>query len=138
MDKLVVAQKMESLRRCIERIRSKTPSSAKILSEDIDLQDIITVNISRAVQRCVDIGSHLIAGTPHHAPKTMAETFSTLAELKIISLGTANAMKKAVGFRNIAAHCYEDMNWNIVFAICTKNIDDFKLFAKEVSNTKLN
>lgn len=50
MDKQVVEQKLESLRRCIERIHDKQPLSAKELETDFDKQDIVSLNLSRAVQ----------------------------------------------------------------------------------------
>lgn len=38
-------------------------------------------------------------------------------------------MKKAVGFRNIAVHNYEAINWAIMFAICHRHVADFAAFA---------
>ncbi|MDZ7925017.1 MAG: HepT-like ribonuclease domain-containing protein [Marinagarivorans sp.] len=43
-------------------------------------------------------------------------------------------MKNAVGFRNAAAHCYDDLNLDIVFAICTQRLNDFKTFAKQIND----
>ncbi len=43
-------------------------------------------------------------------------------------------MKKAVGFRNIAVHNYQNINWEIVFNICHYKLDDFKNFAREIDN----
>ena len=55
MDSDVVTAKLESLRRCIERVRTRTPASVEELSTDHDAQDIICLNLERAVQACVDI-----------------------------------------------------------------------------------
>jgi uncharacterized protein YutE (UPF0331/DUF86 family) len=33
---------------------------------------------------------------------------------------------KAVGFRNLAVHEYDKINWNIVYRIMTERITDFK------------
>ena len=62
MDREVVEQKLESLRRCLARIESKCPVDPLVLVADFDLQDIVSLNLSRAVQLSVDIGAHLIAG----------------------------------------------------------------------------
>ena len=51
--------------------------------------------------------------------------------MQAISESIATRMKNAVSFRNIAVHCYDDMNFNIVFAICTQRLADFKQFGKE-------
>ncbi len=42
-------------------------------------------------------------------------------------------MKKAVGFRNIAVHSYEAINWQIVHSIAKKHLVDFSEFAQAVS-----
>ena len=55
MDKDVMNRKLESLRRCIARIESKRPITPDILRSNDDLQDIIALNLERAVQTCVDM-----------------------------------------------------------------------------------
>lgn len=134
MDREVVAEKLESLRRCVWRIEAKVPADAETLAADLDLQDIVTLNLSRAVQICVDIGAHLIAGmedTP--APNTMGQTFDLLAQAAVLEQPLADRLKKAVGFRNIAVHNYEKIDWEIVHRIATLHLDDFSGFAKAVA-----
>jgi uncharacterized protein YutE (UPF0331/DUF86 family) len=133
MNKEVINAKLESLRRCIERIKEKTPTTAAALLEDIDLQDIISVNLERAIQLCVDISSHIIAATDMPAPSTMGESFEQLRRLDLISGDLAAHMKKTVGFRNIAVHAYHEINWAMVYSIVTTQISDFVEFAQAVS-----
>lgn len=133
MDQLLVSQKLESLRRCIQRVENKGPESAEILRSDLDLQDIIVLNLSRAVQLCVDIASHLIADTNQPSPTTMGESFDLLVKLNAIDVQIATKLRKAVGFRNIVVHNYEEINWDIVYAIYSQGLGDFKQFAKQIS-----
>jgi len=132
MDKILIEQKLESLRRCIVRVIDKTPEQQEILAKDVDLQDVIVLNISRAVQLCVDIASHLVAQSNERAPATMGESFSILAKLKIIDDDTALKLRKTVGFRNLAVHNYDEINWAIVYSICKKDLPVFQSFAKMV------
>lgn len=137
MDKQIIANKLESLRRCIKRIEQKTPNSSEALYADLDLQDILVVNISRAVQLCVDIAAHIVANSDHPAPKTMGEAFDILTTLSILDEQTASNLKKAVGFRNIATHNYDEINWDITYFICTKRINDFTSFASQIASHSL-
>lgn len=132
MDREVIEQKIEFLRRSVERVRQKTPATAAALATDPDAQDILTLNLTRAVQLCVDIGAHLIAGKDNPAPDTMGQTFDVLAELGVIHHELAVRMKKAVGFRNIAVHNYEAIDWQIAHAIATRHMSDFVAFATAV------
>ena len=135
MDQQLVAQKLESLRRCIQRVESRLPDNLNALLADLDAQDIISLNLTRAVQLCVDIASHWLAEHPDAtAPKTMAQAFEALAQSGVIDADLAARMRKSVGFRNVMAHNYDDINWAIVYAICTKHLGDFRTFAKVFSS----
>lgn len=134
MDREIIAQKLESLRRCLQRIETKCPNDPSILISDIDLQDIISLNLSRAVQLCVDIGAHLISCMDLPPPNTMGQTFDQLEQSGLISDSLATNLKKAIGFRNIAVHNYDAINWQIVYSIITNHLLDFTEFAKITSN----
>ncbi len=134
MASTVVHEKLESLRRCLERIRQRRPETAQALKEDVDIQDILSVNLTRAVQLCVDIASHMLVTTNEPPPETMGQSFDRLASAGVIPQPVADRMKAAVGFRNIAIHSYQDIDWEIVFAIVTRHLDDFENFARAVVN----
>jgi uncharacterized protein YutE (UPF0331/DUF86 family) len=130
----VLSQKLDSLARCIERIESKKPFTTEQLERDFDLQDILSVNLERAVQACADIAAHCISASeePVPAPATLSESFKTLAILGWISVESAERMMKAAGFRNIVVHEYQKINWAIAFAVAYQHLDDFRQFAREV------
>ena len=132
MDREVVDQKLESLRRCLRRIESKCPADALVLAVDLDLQDIVALNLSRAVQISVDIGAHLIAGMNVPPPGTMGQTFDLLAQEGVLSSELANGLKKSVGFRNVAVHNYDSINWSIVHNIVKNHLGEFSEFAKAI------
>jgi len=133
VDREVVEQKLESLRHCLKRIETKCPADAQTLATDPDLQDIVALNLSRAVQVCVDIGAHLISGMEVQPPDTMGQTFDLLAQAGVLTEALASSLKKAVGFRNIAVHSYESINWHIVHSIAKNHLVDFSEFARVVA-----
>jgi uncharacterized protein YutE (UPF0331/DUF86 family) len=134
MDSEVIEQKLESLRRCLRRIEDKCPPDSRLLEENPDLQDIMVLNLTRAVQLCVDIGAHLVSDLNVPAPDTMGATFDALAKADVISDALALQLKKAVGFRNIAVHNYEAINWQIVHAIATDYLQDFSAFSNIIAS----
>lgn len=134
MDEQLVAQKLESLRRCIQRVEARIPTHLDTFLTDLDAQDIISLNLTRAVQMCVDIASHWLAEhTDSNAPKTMGQAFDALARSGVIESGLAEGMRKSVGFRNVMVHNYDEVNWEIVFSICQKHLGDFREFARVFS-----
>jgi uncharacterized protein YutE (UPF0331/DUF86 family) len=132
MDKDVVLNKLESLRHCLQRVQNKTPASVDLLVEDYDLQDIIVLNLERAIQTCVDIGLHIISDLDVPVPETMSQTFDSLRKAGCLDAAIAGRMAKAVGFRNTAVHAYQEIDWNIVYCIITEHLDDFRSFSRQI------
>jgi uncharacterized protein YutE (UPF0331/DUF86 family) len=133
MDRVVIERKLESLRRCVDRVRSKRPASLAVLTADIDLQDVLVLNLSRAVQLCVDVGAHVLSDSGQPAPLTMGDTFSQLADAGLIGADLALRLRKAVGFRNVAVYNYEVIDWAIVHAVADTSVKDFEDFAREIA-----
>lgn len=134
MDSELVTSKLESLARCVGRLRTKTPENVETLHSDVDTQDIIAVNLERAVQLCVDIALHCIASHRElPVPETMADAFHVLASQHTISEPVARDLISAVGFRNLSVHAYDKINWEIVWKILTLHLDVFPKFAAEMT-----
>lgn len=132
IDKKVIGEKLISLNRCLERIKLHTPTSVETLQNDFDAQDIISLNIQRAVQISVDIAAHILAEQLHEQTPTMAETFLALSRHGLLDSQLASRLAKAVGFRNIALHEYNTLDMNILYSIITKEIGCFDEFAAVV------
>jgi uncharacterized protein YutE (UPF0331/DUF86 family) len=133
MDRGVIERKLEALRHCIARVRAKRPPTAESLAADADLQDVLVLNLSRAVQVCVDIGAHLLAPSGSALPATMGETFTRLGEVGLIDTELAARLRRAVGFRNIAVHNYEAIDWEIVWLLAGDPLRDFEAFARQAA-----
>jgi len=131
MQKEVIQLKLTSLQRCIQRIQDRAPDSAQELSSNYDLQDIVILNIQRAIQISVDIATHLLADTTS-TPATMAEAFTLLHREGFLKEATAQQMARSVGLRNIAVHEYTDLDWNIVHSVSAKHLDDFRNYGNEI------
>ena len=121
--------------RCLERIEAKVPATVPLLQTDVDLQDILMLNLERLVQLSVDVAALLIARKNlRPVPTTMADSFDVLCLAGIIPEALKVRMRKAVGFRNLAVHEYDKINWQIVYLIATKHLEDFKQFARIVES----
>ena len=128
MDPEIVKAKLESLSRCIIRIEGRTPKSADELAADLDAQDIIVLNLERAVQLSVDIGSHILLDFEIRSPESMAGVFIALGEAGVMEKNLAGRLSKAAGFRNIAIHDYQAINVEILKTILAKHLQDLEDF----------
>lgn len=131
MNNAVLEQKLESLRRCVQRVESRLPESLQALQTDLDAQDIVALNLTRSVQLCVDMAAHWLAEhADSNAPRTMGQSFDALAQAGVIEQALADRMRKSVGFRNVMVHSYDEIDWAIVYAIARYHLDDFRAFAR--------
>lgn len=136
MDWPLIEHKLESLRRCVHRIEAKCPASADTLAKDADAQDIIALNLTRAVQLCVDIAAHLVSTTDLPPPASMGEAFDRLCQADMLTAELSDRLKRSVGFRNLAVHNYREIDWAVVFSIATLHLEDFRGFAQAVLTLK--
>ena len=128
----LLQEKLDSVGRCLARVKEKTPQTVEGLKDDIDIQDIITLNLERLVQLCVDISLIVLSEKNTAVPATMAEGFALLADVGVISDTIAERMAKAAGFRNIAVHAYRKIDWDIVWKIITEHLEDFHVFSASI------
>ena len=134
VDRNLFDLKVETLRRCLHRIEEKTQNvTVDQFVADLDRQDIVAVNLERAIQACVDVAAHIVSRHSQSVPPTMAETIASLEQLQVVSSATSERLQKAVAFRNIAVHEYRRLDWRIVFSLATQHLGDFRDFAREVS-----
>ena len=128
----IVIKKMTSLKHCLDRLEEKRPDKWETLLKSYDLQDIISINLERAVQLTVDIGLHSLSELRVQPPETMDEVFSLLHRKGVITETLAQHLISAVGFRNIAVHEYEEIDWKIVHSILFHHLADFHQFMRRI------
>ncbi len=128
----VVLNKIQTIERCLKRIREEYVGSEDIFEENHTKQDSVILNLERASQASIDIATHIIKTKSLGLPSTSRELFDMLLGAKIISNDTCRQMQGMVGFRNIAVHDYQNLNIEIVVAIVEKHLGDFEGFIREV------
>ena len=134
MKSVVIKTKLESLRKCLDRIELKKTKTLEDLIQDIDTQDIIALNLERSVQLCVDIANHVLSSLDDAPAMSMAESFERLSEKKIIPDELGKNLKKAVGFRNLSVHAYDKIDWQLVWNILEENLTDLVRFLECVES----
>lgn len=132
MNNLGMMKKIESLNRCLERLRTKRPDRVEMLLGDIDLQDIISINLERAVHLTVDTAAMVSAERGLAVSNTMAGNFKVLSDAGLLDPILAERLQKSVGFRNISVHEYQAIDWALVFHILHHHLDNFDGFIRAV------
>lgn len=127
IDKDVVIEKVNRIQNCLQRIY-KTVSDDINRLDSYDTQDIVTLNLQRAVQLVIDLAAHVVRSESLGMPQTLKENFQLLSQNKIIDSSLKQKMECMVGFRNIAVHDYESINPEILKSIVKNHLSDIEEF----------
>jgi uncharacterized protein YutE (UPF0331/DUF86 family) len=125
----IILYKLQSLSRCINRISSKISHD---FITNLDSQDIVILNLQRAIQISIDIGAIVLKENKIEIPNNRSEIFTLLFENKIISAELADSLKKSVGFRNLAVHEYSKLDLEKVYSLSKNELDIFLEFGKVI------
>ena len=128
----VVLNKVQTIQRCIKRIKEEYIGFEESFESDFTKQDSVILNLERASQAAIDIATHIVKVRQLGLPNSSRELFELLFNAGIISKDVSKQMQGMVGFRNIAVHDYQNLNLEIVVSIIQKHLDDFEKFTQEV------
>ncbi|CAN5418945.1 DUF86 domain-containing protein [soil metagenome] len=133
VDRNVVAAKLTALAERTARVRLHTPDNQAALAANLDALELVSFNLMLAVQCCIDIAAHLIADQDWTPTGTLGEAFGRLSEHGVITVATRDALKRAVGLRNVVAHAYGAVDPALVHRAATAGLADLDTFARELS-----
>lgn len=128
----VVLNKIQTIERCLKRIREEYIGSEDSFEKNFTKQDSVILNLERVSQASIDIATHIVKVRGFGLPNASRELFDLLLENGIISENVSKQMKGMVGFRNIAVHDYQNLNIEIIVAIVENHLGDFECFVKEI------
>jgi uncharacterized protein YutE (UPF0331/DUF86 family) len=132
----VIINKIQSIQRCIKRAREIYKNNKNDFLENFDAQDASVLNILRACELSIDLANYIIKKEKLGIPSSSAESFELLAKSHFIDTILSDKMKKMVGFRNIAVHEYQKVNYEIVESVITGKLDDIIIFTEKMIQIK--
>jgi uncharacterized protein YutE (UPF0331/DUF86 family) len=121
----VLLNKAASIERCVARAREEHAAAGAGFATDFSRQDAAILNIQRACEAALDMGQHLIRRDKLGLPQSARDVFDLLAQAGWITASLADALKKMVGFRNIAVHEYQKLLLPVTERILTLHLDEF-------------
>jgi uncharacterized protein YutE (UPF0331/DUF86 family) len=98
--------------------------------DDLDREDVVVLNLQRAIQAAIDLAAHLISGRAWGLPDSLKAHFAILAHQKVIDAALSGRLQAMVGFRNIAVHDYEHIDRAVLKAILRERLGDLEAFAR--------
>ncbi len=129
----VIENKISSIRKYSKILQRYKKYSREKITDDIDIKGAVERYLYLAIQSTIDLAEATIAYKNFRKPTTMTEAFYILNEEGLISHELTKELVKMVGFRNIIAHDYEKIDYDIVFDILKNKTKDIEIFLKTIS-----
>jgi uncharacterized protein YutE (UPF0331/DUF86 family) len=85
------------------------------------------------IQSCIDLAQHIRASEDLSPSGTAKNEIEAIGNANIISQDVQEQMEQAVGFRNILAHRYGDVNHDVVYAVLHDDLHWFDKFQQEIA-----
>lgn len=127
----LVKSLLDNLKLNISIIENKDVTLEQILVNE-DIQAILDRRMQLAIETCIDIATHLIAGLDLERKERASDAFLFLGEKGIISKELAKKLAEASGFRNILVHEYIKIDYELAYSDLNEKLQDLKGFGKEV------
>lgn len=131
----VIVNKAASIERCLRRIQEEYAGDIQNLVANQTKQDAIILNLQRACETAIDLAMYVVSQRKLGVPQDSRDAFSLLQTSGILPADLAHRMQRMVGFRNVAIHEYAHLNLDVVHAIITKQLDDFRTFSSAIVKT---
>ena len=113
--------KAQMIRRCVQRAREEYAAAGDFRT-DFTRQDAAILNVERACQGAIAMANRVVALRDLGTPNSSAETCNVLATAGGLSDVLADAMRRMVGFRNIAVHAYHELEIALVERVIRRDL----------------
>lgn len=132
VDNEVIESKLTFLREYMGDLKEYESISLQAYGKNKKDQRYVERTLHLACESCLDIAAHIISSSGFREPKDNKDLFRVLFENSIISEPVWEAMTKMAKFRNIIVHDYARIEPEVVVGILQKNVEDFKMFSREI------
>ena len=125
--------KLRHINQYIEDLEQMRGLSKAEYVDDIVTQRAVERTLMNLIQACIDLAQH-VRSTENLSPSgTAKQEIQALGEADIISNETQAKLEEAVGFRNILAHRYGDVDHDVVYDVLHDDLKWFTRFQQELA-----
>ena len=129
-NKIVVENLISTVRGYLEFLKSYSGLSRDSIVNDMTIRAAVERYLYLVVQSTIDLAEAIIAYKKFRKPATFAESFYILDEMHLITPVMREKMIKMTGFRNIIAHEYIKINYDILYDVLLNKLADIEEFLR--------
>ena len=134
VDGSVLVSKLEDIDRFTEELRDMSETSKDEYLSNVVVQRAVERTLMNVVQACIDIARHIRTTAELGTAETAAKEIRALSEADIISTRTGEKLEEAVGFRNLLAHRYGEIDHDLVYEVLQEDLEWFERYQREIAD----
>lgn len=133
VDEEIFVDKLQYINQYTDDLRQMREQSRDQYLNDMIRQRAVERTLMNLIQACIDLAQHIRSTEDLSGSETAKQEIQALGEAGIITSETQVKMEEAVGFRNILAHRYGDVDQEVVFDVLQDDILWFERFQQELA-----
>jgi uncharacterized protein YutE (UPF0331/DUF86 family) len=133
VDEDVIVDKLRYINRYTDDLKQIRGMSKEEYVEDMVTQRAVERTLMNLVQACIDLAQHIRSAEDLSPTETAKQEMQALGNADIISRETQEKMEEAIGFRNILAHRYGDIDHEVVYDVLHDDLRWFEQFQQELA-----
>ncbi|MBU2545011.1 DUF86 domain-containing protein [Patescibacteria group bacterium] len=126
----IIEDRISSVKKYLTTLGNFKKYSRKELEKDIFIKGSVERYLYLVIQETISLAEGVISLKDLRKPSDYGENFEILNENDIISLELSQELIKMVGFRNIIAHDYKKLDFDIVYKVLQNKLKDIEKFIK--------
>jgi len=126
----LVLKRLAFIDACLTELR--TLSRPDALETDVKERRFVEHTLQVCLQAVQDVALHIVADEHLGEPSTNQQIFSLLHAAGWLDESLSEALRAAIGFRNVLVHGYTAVDLNIVRDVLAHHLDDIATFVSVV------
>jgi uncharacterized protein YutE (UPF0331/DUF86 family) len=126
----LVLKRLAFIDACLVELR--TLSRPEALETDVKERRFVEHTLQVCLQAVQDVASHIVADQRLGEPSTNQQLFRLLHTAGWLDAPLSDALRAAIGFRNVLVHGYTAVDLNIVRDVLAHHLDDVATFVSVV------
>ncbi len=127
-----IENKISAVKKYLKIAERYRKYSREEIEHNVDVRGMVERYLYLVAQATIDLAEAIVAYKGLRKPTTMSDAFYILEEEGIIDKDLVPLMVNMVGFRNVMAHNYEKVDYDIVYDVLHSGLEDVKKFLRTV------
>lgn len=130
----VIENKLSGIQKYLSILERYKQYSRQEIEDNVDIRGALERYLYLAVQSVIDCAESVIAYKKFRKPTTLSDTLYILEEEGVLSTEEMQALVPMTGFRNIIAHGYEHIDYDVVYGVLHNKLADIEHFTEKIKD----